>query len=170
MTCNLIFCFYTIPFAKCDRTYDVAYRFGDVVLWVKNTFLEVSHFIILGSEICPVEIFKFYLMKLNNSREDLWQRPRAIVVDGNDPERYENAVIGRDPLNNIIKEISKNAKNFYHAFTPTIVSMLLQSLNSTLKALKHNILWPFLDTNQRTLLRTILQFVLTRKNVRCLMH
>ena len=63
----------------------------------------------VGSEICPVWIFKLYISKLNDKRNELWQRPKANINNGHAPEWYNNQVIGRDPLNDTMKTISKNA-------------------------------------------------------------
>ena len=61
-----------------------------------------------GSNICPVAFFHLYMSKLNNKRQDLWQRPKHRVL-GPEPEWFDDAVIGRDPLNNMMKTISKES-------------------------------------------------------------
>ena len=53
--------------------------------------------------------FELYLSKLNTKRDDLWQKPKKSIT-GLEPEWYENVVIGRDPLNEAMKNLSENAK------------------------------------------------------------
>ena len=61
------------------------------------------------SEICPVGLFELYLEKLNRKRFDLWQRPKR-KIRGPELEWFDNQVIGRDPLNEMMKQLSKDAK------------------------------------------------------------
>ena len=78
---------------------------------VKHTY-HLSHLnfsVFSGDEIDPVAIYELYVSKLNPLRPDLFQRPKKFVR-GEDSEWYDNQVIGRDPLNNIMKEISLDAK------------------------------------------------------------
>ena len=67
-------------------------------------------FIIAESEICPIGIFKLYLSKLNKKRPDLWQPPKFNIKEGHADEWYDNQVIGRDPLNETMKNLSTRAK------------------------------------------------------------
>ena len=46
-----------------------------------------------GSRINPVEIFNFYLEKLNEKCQDLWQRPKK-KVRLEDPCSYKDAPVG----------------------------------------------------------------------------
>ena len=62
-------------------------------------FRKVTH-------ICPVSIFKFYVDKLNEKREDLWQRPKKKVLL-EDPTCYDDAPVG---LNNMMKTLSVKAE------------------------------------------------------------
>ena len=54
-------------------------------------------------------IYELYVSKLNPLRPDLFQRPKKFVR-GDESEWYDNQVIGRDPLNNIMKDISIDAQ------------------------------------------------------------
>ena len=85
-------------------------------------------FIIEGSHICPVEIFNFYLEKLNERRTDFWQRPKHKVRQ-EDPVWYDDA---RDTLNDAMKNISIETElsQIYmnHSIRATAV-MLLDSNN-----------------------------------------
>ena len=60
------------------------------------------------SDICPVSLFRLYRSKLNEKRTDLWQRPKK-KVQFEDPVWLDGAVLGHDPLNDIMKTISENA-------------------------------------------------------------
>ena len=53
--------------------------------------------------MCPVQIFNFYLEKLNEKRNDLWQRPKR-KVHLEDPVWFDDAPVGRDPLNNMVED------------------------------------------------------------------
>ena len=54
-------------------------------------------------------LFKLYLSKLHPDRPDLWQKPKTNI---DDPHKhwFDNQVIGRDPLNNTMKNLSESAK------------------------------------------------------------
>ena len=67
------------------------------------------YFLFLDSPIFPIWIFKLYLSKLNKKRDDPWQKPKQYV-EGPEDEWYHNQVIGRDPLNNTMKNLSNAAK------------------------------------------------------------
>ena len=54
-------------------------------------------------------LFKLYLSKLNPKRNDLWQKPKAFIIDPVNQPWYENQVVGRDPLNSTMKDLSKHA-------------------------------------------------------------
>ena len=56
----------------------------------------------------PVAIFKFYIDELNEKCNDLWQRPRR-KVHNEDPVWYDNALVGRDTLKNVMKDLSLQA-------------------------------------------------------------
>ena len=58
--------------------------------------------------ISPVSLFRLYGSKLNEKRIDLWQRPKK-KVRFKDPVWYDDAVLGQDPLNDIMKTILENA-------------------------------------------------------------
>ena len=51
-----------------------------------------------------MQIFSFYLDKLNENQIDLWQRAKQKVKN-EDPVWYDNAPLGRDTLNNIMKDL-----------------------------------------------------------------
>ena len=57
-----------------------------------------------------MKTFCLYLKKLNNKQDALWQRPKDKNFNKNDPEWYENSPVGRDPLNDAMKNLSKKAK------------------------------------------------------------
>ena len=63
-----------------------------------------------GSPICPVEIFLFYMRKLNPKWNELWQKARQEIKNPEMEPWYENQVVGRDPLNNAVKLFSQLAK------------------------------------------------------------
>ena len=54
--------------------------------------------------------FLLYLSKLNSKRNDLWQKAKALIADPTQDEWFENQVVGRDPLNNAMKNLSERAK------------------------------------------------------------
>lgn len=87
----------------------------------------VSLFSFTDSENCPVQLFEFYLSKLNKKRDDLWQRPRKRLT-GQEEEWFENAVIGRDPLEATMKTLSINAQlsKIYtnHSIRATVIGIL----------------------------------------------
>ena len=60
------------------------------------------------ADINPVAIFELYTSKLNPLRKDLFQKPKKYVR-GDENDWFENQVIGRDPLNNMMKQISVDA-------------------------------------------------------------
>ena len=66
-------------------------------------------------------------MKLHPDHDALWQRPKK-VVHNKDPVWFDKAPIGRDPLNNSMKNLSKNASlsNEYknHSIRATVVTNL----------------------------------------------
>lgn len=82
---------------------------------------------ITGSDICPVYCFEFYMAKLNNKRPDLWQKEKK-AVKGPEAEWYMNQVIGRDILNDTMKNLSKNAglSRIYtnHSIRATVVDAM----------------------------------------------
>ena len=88
-----------------------------------------KHLIIslIGSTICPVKIFTLYMNKLNKKGPVLWQRPK-VEVRNSDPVWYDNAPIGKDTLNNTMKNLSKNAglsKEYRnHSIRATVVTNL----------------------------------------------
>lgn len=61
-----------------------------------------------GSDICPVYCFENYIAKLNQKRQDLWQKEKKLI-HGSEAKWYFNQVIGRDILNNTMKTISIKA-------------------------------------------------------------
>lgn len=72
-------------------------------------------------------IFELYVSKLNPNRDDLWQRPKRIVHDVY-AEWYDNVPLGKDPLNNAMKNLSINANlsKIYtnHSIRPTCMEAL----------------------------------------------
>lgn len=49
-----------------------------------------------------------YLAKLNPKSQDLWQRPKKKIKDAN-KEWFDNIPLGRDPMNDAMKNLSNNA-------------------------------------------------------------
>ena len=82
----------------------------------------------VASDIDPVACYELMLSKLNKKRDDLWQRPKKNLVNGNAEEWYENAPIGRDMLNDFMKHLSVNAElsKMYtnHCIRATVVTEL----------------------------------------------
>lgn len=80
-----------------------------------------------GSDICPVYCFENYLSKLNSKRQDLWQKPKKNIT-GHENEWYQNQVIGRDKLNDTMKNLSKKAQlsKIYtnHCIRATVVTVM----------------------------------------------
>ena len=74
-----------------------------------------------------MKIFNLYTSKLNPNSNYLWQRPKK-KVSNSDPIWYDNSPVGRDPLNNAMKNLSMNAalsmiyKN--HSIRATVVTNL----------------------------------------------
>lgn len=62
-------------------------------------------FSFLDSSTCPVWAFQFYMAKLNKNRNDLWQKPKTNV-HGSEDEWFVNQVLGKDTLNNAMKNLS----------------------------------------------------------------
>ena len=73
--------------------------------YIKKFFFS-SNCVFPGSRTCPVQIFTFYLDKLNKKRVDLWQRPKKKVCV-EDPDDVPG---GRDTLNDVMKSISTAAE------------------------------------------------------------
>ena len=69
----------------------------------------VTFYVFPDAEVDPVAIYDLYISKLNPLRPDLFQKPRKFVR-GDEANWFENQVIGRDPLNNMMKEISTDVK------------------------------------------------------------
>ena len=78
-------------------------------LLYSEKFSKTFHFLLsTGSDIDPVSCFECYLSKLHSAREDLWQKPRAKIT-GFEENWYENTPVGRDTLNDAMKNLSKRA-------------------------------------------------------------
>ena len=79
------------------------------------------------STICPVRIYQLYMTKLHPESDFLWQRPKK-KVSNKDPVWYDNSPVGRDPLNNAMKTLSKNAglsqQYRNHSIRATVVTNL----------------------------------------------
>ena len=57
---------------------------------------------------CPVNIYQFYLSKLNKSCEKLFQRPRQ-KVNYTDEEWFEGRGLGHNTIESFMKTLAKNA-------------------------------------------------------------
>ena len=72
-------------------------------------------------------MYQLYISKLNKNADFLWQRPKKKVQNC-DEVWYDNSPVGRDPLNNAMKNLSANAnlskeyKN--HSICATVVTNL----------------------------------------------
>ena len=64
---------------------------------------------LLGSDLCPVKLFKIYIAKLNPKRNDLWQKPKKDVLI-TDEVWFDNVPVGPHPLSNFMKTLSESAK------------------------------------------------------------
>ena len=77
--------------------------------------------------LCPVRLFYLMWRKLNPLVNCLWQRPKRSVTK-NDPIWFDAVPVGRDPLNSMMKKISKNAglSRIYtnHCIRATVVTSL----------------------------------------------
>ena len=75
------------------------------------------------SDVCLVKLFEYYMLKLN-VHSDLWQR----LKQKNDKCWYDDQVVGRDPLNELMKTISKDAqlsmKYTNHSIRATMITKL----------------------------------------------
>ena len=74
----------------------------------KGILTQNTNILVLESDVCPVKLFDYYMSKLN-IRSDLWQRPKQKVQEM-DSCWYDDQVVGRDPLNELMKTISKDAE------------------------------------------------------------
>ncbi len=63
-----------------------------------------------GSLICPVHLFKLHTDHLHPEISTLWQKPRQKFDPRKESVWFEQKVIGHDPLNNFMKNISVQAK------------------------------------------------------------
>ena len=70
--------------------------------------MNIKSLLISDTDICPVAIYKMHIEKLHPARKDLWQKPKK-KIRGNETEWYENQVVGRDPLNEMMKTLSEDA-------------------------------------------------------------
>ena len=74
-----------------------------------------------------MKIFNLYKTKLHPELDSLWQRPKKFVKNS-DKTWFDKAPIGRDPLNNAMKQLSKNAKLSQeyknHSIRATVVTNL----------------------------------------------
>ena len=76
-----------------------------------------------------MKVYHLYMSKLNPEANCLWQRPKKSVSN-RDKIWYDNSPVGKDPLNNAMKTLSKNAglstvyKN--HSIRATVVTNLDQ--------------------------------------------
>jgi hypothetical protein len=64
---------------------------------------------IKGNPACPVTSFRKYVMKLHPDCDCLWQRPLDAFDEDSDTWYY-NRPIGKNPLGQLMKDISKMAK------------------------------------------------------------
>ena len=62
----------------------------------------------LDSDIDPVACFELYISKLNPNLDALWQKPKGKII-GTEEFWFENVPIGRDSLNDFMKNLSKKA-------------------------------------------------------------
>ena len=83
--------------------------------------------VILDSDICPVNAYLLMKEKLNPNLDDLFQRPKKVIKNF-DEEWYDAVPVGRDPLNNAMKNLSKDAglSRIYtnHCIRATVVTNL----------------------------------------------
>ena len=61
------------------------------------------------SIICPVKSFCLYMKKLNPNLDALWQHLKTCKFNKTDKVWYDNIPIGHDPLNDTMKNLSKNS-------------------------------------------------------------
>lgn len=101
---------------------------------------KAQHFL-SAADICPVETFLWYMSKLNPNLDDLWQRPKKIIKNPYKPW-YDNAVQGRDPLNDTMKNLSKNAglSQIYtnHCIRATVMEILDEDLHEARHIMAHS--------------------------------
>ena len=62
------------------------------------------------TSLCPIQVWKLYTSKLNKCIPNLWQKPRQGKIFYDDKEWYEGRVVGKDPLINFMKTLSKDLK------------------------------------------------------------
>ena len=74
-----------------------------------------------------MDIFSFYISKLNPKRSDLWQHPKRRILDPELPW-YNDAPVGKDTLNNVLKKfcIKANVSKIYtkHSLRDSVVDTL----------------------------------------------
>ena len=90
----------------------------------------------VDSEIDPVATFELYISKLNPLRADLFQRPKKSIKYESS-EWYDNQVIGRDPLNNMMKELSIEAELSKHYTNHSIRVTCLTKLDEAGFEIRH---------------------------------
>ena len=78
--------------------------------------------------MCPIQVWKLYTSKLNNTKNYLWQKPRSGRVFYSDKEWYQGRIVGRDPLERFMHFLSTDIKldNHYtnHSIRATVISTL----------------------------------------------
>lgn len=83
-----------------------------------------------GDDRCPVSTFTKYCNKLHPENSNSWQRPRR-TVSSDDVVWYDNAPVGRNTLNSLMKKISITAnlskKYTNHCVRATCITNLDQN-------------------------------------------
>ena len=78
--------------------------------------------------MCPVQVFKLYMSKLNNQVDYLWQKPKTGCLFYNDKEWYDARIVSHDPLKCFMKFLSESAKldksYMNHSMRVTVIQTL----------------------------------------------
>ena len=83
--------------------------------------------LIVDSPISPVAVYELYMRKINHDVNFLFQRPKKQILDVNH-KWFDKIPVGRDPLNDVMKNLSMNAglSKIYtnHSIRTTVVTNL----------------------------------------------
>ena len=80
---------------------------------ITNFYAQITQNIlnlITDSNICPVNMFEFYVLKLNKRSNRLWQRPRQGTVFYADEEWYEQRHLGHHTLESFMETLITDAE------------------------------------------------------------
>lgn len=69
-----------------------------------------KHKSVVGSPLCPVDLFELYISKLNPEFKWFWQRPKRGKLHYNDKLWYDRMRQGHGPLENFMANLSKEAQ------------------------------------------------------------